>query len=137
MSSITNATSLAALVGLLAGLTGCAGGRDAEPGSPVAAPSTQVRVVNHNWMDVTVYAVAGSYRLRLGTVVTSNSAVFDLPTSLVERSGRLRLLVDPIGTNRRHMTGPILVNAGDRIDLDVKNHLAVSSVMVTAMSPVR
>ncbi|NIP78330.1 MAG: hypothetical protein GWM90_03670 [Gemmatimonadetes bacterium] len=109
---------------------GCGAGRGPSEGTPVE-PSTRVRVENHHWSDVTVYVLAGPAKRRLGLVVTTDVKVFELPESMLNGQGSVRLLVDPIGGGRRHITRPILVNEGEQIELEVQNHLPISTVMIS------
>jgi len=41
----------------------------------------QLEVTNHNWMDVTVYAVTSSQRVRMGTVTSGRTERFSYRTA--------------------------------------------------------
>ncbi|MBW3534699.1 MAG: hypothetical protein KY453_05700 [Gemmatimonadetes bacterium] len=92
--------------------------------------SVQVEVTNNNWMDMTVHAVRGGTRVRLGTVTTGSSQRFDLPRSLNARAGDLHLVADPIGSQRMHQSRPIMVEPGGLVRWSLENHLALSSFSV-------
>jgi len=45
-------------------------------GDSAARQTLQLEVTNHNWMDVTVYAVTSSQRVRMGTVTSGRTERF-------------------------------------------------------------
>lgn len=97
------------------------------------APPEQTAVVevsNHNWADVTVYAVRPGVRQRLGAVPSMSTGVFRLPQQLMTGSGGLRLQIDLLGSREVHVTEPIPIGPGRRAVLQVHNHLAITSVSV-------
>jgi hypothetical protein len=102
--------------------------RVATAGS-AGAPAT-VRVANHNWLDVNVYAVQGGTRVRLGSVTSMSSGTFQLPARFLLQSAAVRLLVDPIGSTEGHMTEGVMVQGGQQISFSVQNALQFSSVSV-------
>ncbi len=93
------------------------------------APPT-VRVTNHNWSNMTVYAVRGSTRLRLGMVTSMATQVFKLPSALANGAGGVRLLADAIGGNEQFLTPVVQVSRGEEVKLDIHNQLQISSVSV-------
>lgn len=107
---------------------GCSPGGETEDPSPQY--TTQVVVENNNWLDVNVYAIRDGMRRRLGTVTTNSTRRFRLPRAFVATGGEVRLLVDPIGSSQTRMMPPVAIMGGDRIDLDVFNHLPLSSISV-------
>ena len=113
-------------------LTACGTARYEAPPSNAYDRSVQVEVTNNNWMDMTVYAMRGSMRVRLGTVTTGSVERFDLPRSVNVQSGELRLVADPIGSQREYSSHPIVVEPGARITWSLENHLALSSFSVRA-----
>jgi len=117
------------VVGLLVG--GCASvmeERADRPGADGAAAT--VEVTNHNWQDVVVYAIHPSQRVRLGLVVSMATVQLRIPATALGGDGMLRLVADPIGSNRPFTTERILVDPGARIELNVANSLALSSYAV-------
>jgi hypothetical protein len=94
------------------------------------APPVRIRVENHNWLDVNVYAVHNGTRYRLGTVTSMTRQMFRLPVAMLAQTGEFRLLVDPIGSSEVFLTEPLLVSPGQQIDWNVENHLALSSYRI-------
>ncbi|MBW3553208.1 MAG: hypothetical protein KY466_06855 [Gemmatimonadetes bacterium] len=109
---------------------GCAAGTPEgdEPGP--RGETAMVRVENHNWADVNVYALIGGTPHRLGMVVTSRAETFRLPRALLARHEAVRFRVNVIGSRESYMTAPIQVSRGDRIDFEITNHLPLSNYMV-------
>ncbi|HEU0079279.1 MAG TPA: hypothetical protein VFQ76_16610 [Longimicrobiaceae bacterium] len=97
--------------------------------SGTGAPPT-VRVTNNNWSNMTVYAVRGTTRFRLGMVTSMQTEVFRLPASLTGGAGGVRLLADPIGGSEQFLTPAVFVTRGEEVKLELENQLQVSSVSV-------
>ena len=86
------------------------------------APSGQraeafVRVENRSMLDMTIYVVRGGERRRLGLVNALTTQVLPIPSVLVEGSGVLRFLADPIGGSRTPISEEIVVRNGDVVQL--------------------
>ena len=94
-----------------------------------AAPVT-VRVTNNHWSNMTVYAVRGTARFRLGMVTSMATEVFRLPASVAGAAGGVRLLADPIGGSEQFLAPAVFVARGEEVKLDLQNHLQISSVSV-------
>lgn len=115
-------------------LTACSSARYATPSERGDADRTvEVEVTNNNWLDMTVHAVSGGTRVRLGTVTTGTRQRFDLPRILNVRSTELRLSADPVGSTRTYHSRPILVEPGSRVQWSLENHLALSSFSVVSL----
>lgn len=116
----------------------CAPAASVDPASlpPELAPArTQgppptVRVTNNNWANMTVYAVRGTARLRLGLVNSMATEVFRLPASITSGASGVRLLADPIGGSEQFLTPAVYVGRGEEVNLDIHNQLQVSSISV-------
>jgi hypothetical protein len=117
-----------AIVGLLA--AGCSP-TEATPGAIVpGGPATMVEVANNNWLDINIYAVHSGARIRLGTVRSMTTVSFRLPESALATAGTIRLMADPIGSRRAHLTDRIVVQRGDRIQWNLENALPLSHYTV-------
>jgi hypothetical protein len=113
----------------LAATAACA---SAEPkrsfGKPALTPA--VFVSNHHFLDVNIFAEQSGMRWRLGTVTGNSSQAFRLPRSLPLQTGRMRLVVDPIGEDRAYTSQPVYVRSGQELDLIVGSSLSQSSLAV-------
>jgi hypothetical protein len=114
-----------ALVTMEAAMAACAA-RGAGAGS-AGQQSSQLVVQNDNWLDVVVYLVHGTARIRMGTVTGLGHATFRIKQGVVATESA-RLLVDPIGASRGYLTDAITVMPGQRIELRVGSPLNFSTV---------
>ena len=89
--------------------------------TPVRDPTepTYVRVANQSWLDMNVYVVRSSERIRLGTVNGNRTERFTLPRHLVASATSLRFLADPIGSTRVSQSFDISVSPGDEVTLTI------------------
>jgi hypothetical protein len=119
--------NVVALVGLLAACSGHDTYGNSRP-TPVQ-PVTIVRVRNTNWMDVTVFAVRGVTRKRIGFVTALATTSFTIPEGLAP-DRTIRLLVDPVGSDRTFLADAVALMPGQTIELTVMPSLNMSSVAV-------
>jgi hypothetical protein len=94
--------------------------------------ATQILVANHNWMDMTVYALRDQNRVRLGTVTSGTAARFRLPRGLDLGAGMLRLQADPVGSTETFTSEPISVDVGSVVNWTIENHIALSSYYISS-----
>lgn len=121
-----DARAAAAMAGALLGWVACtAPGRHLA--APAARPASYVRVRNVNWTDVTVFAVRGATRIRLGFVTSLTEASFLIPAASMP-DNTLRLLIDPIGSDAEFLTDGITLAPGQRVELTVMPSLRMSNL---------
>jgi hypothetical protein len=72
---------------------------------------------NRAFSDMTIYAVEGSSRRRLGFAPGNTKTEIKLPPTLVNRD--LQLLADPVGSSRTSVSNRIYVRAGERVTLTI------------------
>jgi hypothetical protein len=89
-----------------------------NPGPPEPRTDTRLRVQNQNFQDMNVYVLAGSQRIRLGTVTGLSTQVFPIPPDLV-RGTLLRFEVHPIGGRDNPRSETISVQPGDEVQLTI------------------
>lgn len=89
-----------------------------------------IAVDNRNYLDVTVYALIGSSRVRIGQVTGSTTASFDVMLRRISVSGDVRFLVDPIGSNRVWASDMIHVYAGQVVELIVESDVSRSTYSI-------
>ncbi len=129
MNALRTATALL-LLALTTTACSIPGLSSKKKGPNRSAEPVSVRVTNHNWMDVTVYALRAGSSYRLGNVTSMRASRFRLPSALGAYTGDLRLMADPIGSRDSFVTPSIQVSPGQTIDFTVENHLEISSVAV-------
>lgn len=89
-----------------------------------------VRVSNNNPLDMTVYAVNQSMRVRLGTVSTATTQRFTLNLHQISPTGDLQLLADPVGSRRTLTSEQIHVFAGQAVEWTLQADLRQSSLVI-------
>ena len=102
---------------LVLAVAAACGPRSRRPAA--ASPPTYVRVTNQSWLDMNVYVIRSSQRIRLGTVGANQTQRFTLPQNLVFGATPLRFLADPIGSARTAQSFEIVVSPGDEITLTI------------------
>jgi hypothetical protein len=89
-----------------------------------------IRVSNNNALDMTVYALNQSMRVRLGTVSTASSQRFTVSLHQVSPTGDLQLLADPVGSRRTMTSEVIHVFAGQAVEWVLQADLRQSSLTI-------
>jgi hypothetical protein len=84
-----------------------------------AEEETTVRVENHAWMDMTIYAIADGQRVRLGSVTGSTTAVLRIPSRVVGLGRNVSFVADPLGSSRTSTSFEIYVRPGAEITLTI------------------
>ena len=92
-----------------------------------ASRPVEVDVINHNWMDMVVYAERDGSRVRLGMVRTENRARFRLPRQMILGQGKVTLIADPVGADASFQSDPLLVFPGARVMLSLENQISLSA----------
>ena len=121
--------TVAALVAVPAAAAQTASEESSETPAAVSVQTT-VSVVNDNWHDITVYAVRGGYRRRLGLVNSFAKRVFTLPPNFLIPSDELRLIADPIGRRGAFASEPLVVNPGDVVEWRLRSNIRLSNIFI-------
>ena len=124
VSRFVRAVVPALLVPLLA--SGCVK-RSIIPDEP---DTITISVSNNNSLDMTVYAVNQSMRIRLGTVSTASTQKFTLSLHQISPTVELQLLADPVGARRTLTSESIHVFAGQAVEWTLQADLRQSSLVI-------
>jgi hypothetical protein len=89
-----------------------------------------LQVVNHHWLDVTIYVIHGGQRTRVGVAGGSAQTRMMLPWRLLSVGGELRLYGDPIGSPELAITEVIVVQPGQSVEWLLESGLDRSTVSV-------
>lgn len=89
-----------------------------------------IRVSNNNPLDMTVYAVNQSMKVRLGTVSTASTQRFTLSLHQISPTGELQLFADPVGSRRTLTSEQIHVFAGQAVEWVLQADLRTSSLVI-------
>jgi len=105
------------LVVLSVAVASCSGNRRGD--ARVAPRETSLEVNNQAWMDMTVYVVDGSRRVRLGTATSLRTVTFRIPDAVVGLGRSLRFQADPVGSSNIANSFEIHVIPGQTVRLTI------------------
>ena len=129
MRTRLRALALSALfLGVAAGCHQSVGARASEGSVPDG--EVTVRVINHSWLDVTVYIVQGTRRERLGSATATATTTFTVALRRLANGGEYRLLGDPVGSRTSVRSEPLYAQDGDVVTWTLEDNLARSSIDV-------
>ncbi len=94
----------------------------------VRADVVQVRVVNHNWHDMRIYAVVNGRSIKLGTVTGLTTETLKIRKSLVSFAADLEFVARGIGSRSEIFRTSIQVFPGDVLEFRVENSIGLSFV---------
>jgi hypothetical protein len=88
-------------------------------GASIQDQPTVLQVDNQGFLDMTVYALRGGERVRLGTANGNSKSNFNIPADLVSGMSTLSFIADPIGGNRAEVSQQITVSPGDTVIMTI------------------
>lgn len=92
--------------------------------------SITVRVVNHAWLDITIYLLQGTHRDRVGVATATSTSTFQIPLRQFSAGAEYKLYGDPIGSRRNVTSEPLHAQDGDVVTWTLEEDLARSSINV-------
>lgn len=116
-----------ALALAMAGSVGTAScGRFIHTGQPTA----QVVFANESLDQADVYAVLnGGQSQRIGTVFAGRTETLDIPTNIINAGGTVSIVARLLAHSYAPSTGPLTINAGDRIRITLPSNGRSLSVL--------
>ena len=112
--------------------TACGGGRRAIERA-VPEERTFLFVTNTNWADVTIFSTLGATRSRIGFVSALSTRTFVVPRTAMP-DGTVRLLIDPLGSDKAYLTEAITVSPGQHVELTVMPAMTMSTLALRALA---
>ena len=109
-------------------LTLACGSYHRPPAATVPEDGFAIVVVNHHWLDVTVYLVHDGQRTRVGTVTATTTQQFDLSARLLGATRRVSLIGEAVGSKEAVRTETLTLQPGQYIEWTLENALQRSSV---------
>ena len=85
-----------------------------------------IRVVNHNWADMRIYAIVEGRSVRLGRVTGLTTETLKIRKSLIGFGTDLELVAFGIGNRSAIYSGRITVFPGDQLEFRVENGIGTS-----------
>lgn len=107
----TRRAFIAAAAGLI--LSACA---SANTQTTTEEP-TILKVDNRAVLDMNIYVLRSTQRIRLGTASGLSTTRLTIPSSMLLGATTLRFMADPIGSNRMPVSDDITVLPGDEVTL--------------------
>lgn len=117
------------LTTLLLGPAGCHARHRGEA-LPLEDADITLQIINHHWLDVTVYVIHDGERTRVGLVTASSTQWFALSPRLLGQSHEVWLLGDAVGSRATARSEVLIVRPGQRIEWTLETDLRRSSVGV-------
>ena len=93
---------------------------------------TQVRVTNHNWLDMKVYLYNNGLMVPLGFVVAQQTALIPIPERALTGATPLRIVAMPLGSTSAYVSPGMIMVRGDKVMLTLENRLGLSSTSMRA-----
>ena len=121
-----------AILSALAMTFGCFFGGKGKDSADTPAPATDVpvQIINHHWLDITIYVIHDGQRTRLGVAGGSAETRLELPSHLLGVGRDIQLYADPIGSLDDAITEVIVVQPGQFIEWLLESGLERSTVGV-------
>jgi hypothetical protein len=123
--------SLVIVVALAA--TSCSthkGALQQEAFAPIPEAPVTLSITNHNWLDVVIYVLNGSERIRLITVTAAGSGETPVPTRALQHGGEIRLLVHAVGNPTTFTSELVVAKPGSTVEWTIESELRRSSLAV-------
>ena len=119
---------MAATVSVAASLPGCSARHEAA--APAPAEEIPLHISNHNYLDITIYAVHDGQLTRLGVAGGSAHTAMMLPARLLGAGRELRLYGDPVGSSEQAITETVVVQPGQYVEWLLEPGLDRSTISV-------
>jgi hypothetical protein len=111
-------------------LAGCKSSERSWDSTAWRRSPVRIRVVNENFLDVTVSARGDGARIRLGEVVGKSSATFSIRPGQLSMNTGLRLQADPIGSRDVFISPHVFPDPRGEVVLRIAPRLEMSTVSV-------
>lgn len=96
--------------------------------------TTVAEVSNDSWYNIQVYVVdSGRRQQQLGSVASYQSSTFEIPQDMVDTSGQIQMLADPVGSTTTYRSSPVLVGPGQVVSWTVQNNPSQTYASITVM----
>jgi outer membrane biogenesis lipoprotein LolB len=114
-------SALCLAIALASGTAACVSNASPAPlNSEEQAPDVLVRIINHRFNDVTVYANLGARRTRLGYASGKRTSVFRIPWKQTAGIENIRLSIDSIGGGGRASSSPMAIQPGTLVTWELQ-----------------
>ena len=87
-------------------------------------------VINHHWLDVSIYVMSDDGRAHVGTVSATHTQSFEMPARMISTGRTVTIEANPIGSNNTLRTDALTVQGGQRVEWTLETGLERSTVAV-------
>lgn len=94
----------------------------------LTTPRQVVRVMNHNWNDMEVFAIRNGARRSLGIVGAAQQATLLVADDMLDTDGRLQLAARVQGRRDMLVMDPVRIPSGDYVEWSLEDDVTRSSV---------
>jgi type IV pilus biogenesis protein CpaD/CtpE len=113
----------------LTALLGCSHRHAAETATTPDEGWT-LTVINHHWLDVSIYVMTDAGRAHIGTVSATHTQSFEMPARTIRTGRTVTIEANPIGSNNTIRTEALTVQGGQRVEWTLETGLERSTVAV-------
>ena len=113
----------------LAALAACSH-RPAGDAAPNPDEGWTLTIINHHWLDVSVYVNTDGGRSHVALVPATLTQSFEMPARMITGGRLISIEANPIGANRTIRTERLSVQGGQRVEWTLETGLERSSVAV-------
>jgi hypothetical protein len=105
-----------------------------SPGEGEAAPAVDqgwtLTIINHHWLDVSVYVMTDGQRTHVGLVTATRTESFEMPARTITGGRLITLVADPVGGPRSVQSERLAVQGGQNVKWTLEHGLERSTVAV-------
>ena len=123
------ARGLLCICATLAALAACSH-RPAADAEPNPNEGWTLTVINHHWLDVSIYVMSDGGRSHVALVPATLTQSFEMPARMITGGRLIVLEANPIGANRTVRTERLSVQGGQRVEWTLETGLERSTVAV-------
>jgi hypothetical protein len=113
----------------VAAFTACSH-RNSGSAAPAPDEGWTLTIINHHWLDVSVYVMSDGGRAHVGLVPATNTQNYDMPARMITGGRLIVLEANPIGATRSVRTERLSVQGGQRVEWTLETGLERSTVAV-------
>lgn len=132
-AAILSVSALALLAGCSIVGAGAPSMAESESAREEQDRTTVAQVTNDSWYNIRVYVVDQGRRQQLGSVASYESTTFDLPQDMVDASGQIQMLADPVGSRTSYRSSPVLIGPGQVVRWTVQNDPSQTYASISVM----
>jgi hypothetical protein len=119
-------------IGAAAAVLGACSHRHSDEGeaAPAVDQGWTLTIINHHWLDVSIYVTTDGQRSHVGFVTATQTVSFDMPARTIAAGRLITLVADPVGGPRSVQSERLAVQGGQSVEWTLEHGLERSTVAV-------